>query len=553
MADRAKNTAKKKKTYATAVVGIEEKNDFFTLAKCTLRRPPGLPNGRIPNTKEVNSFFVDLKSTDATNEEVLNAINTAGIVGANVRDDLWVIEFVCESEAAVKKAMTTPFAVEGKQSFEAILPRHKTNKYVLIKMANVPFGQKDELRKAISKYWSTYGTVVDVKPYQFPGRPWLTKRWDLLLKLNDGVKKLNASPVFKIEGYTDTLISTWNGAKKACLRCLVAGHSTSLCPVQNPNSQKVGESANPLQKIDGSAQAQKRKEKGSKVSSGSSEGTKASSSSAAPAVSPATLATPTTSAITDMEVDATAATASTTPTPIIPEQEITITHSGVPLRDLDFMTDIPDTREFITNVARFNAVGLTREEYISAKPHDLCQALADLYDNIGAAHYDSIPAEQSRSSTPPAFQQTESVDPDTPRKGKKRGAKEDGWTPTLRQLRDKLIQLKLCVGCWGKGHVITNCNYGKRGTLNEKNMGKVLRHPKFKPILAAWSHQRRQEGVPWALDDIEVDVVIPPYCIKCHKPGHIAFECTATIVCNHCQGSHLGIDCPSAPTYAFEK
>ena len=84
-------------------------------------------------------------------------------------------------------------------------------------------------------------------------------------------------------------------------------------------------------------------------------------------------------------------------------------------------------------------------------------------------------------------------------------------------------------------------------------MGKVLRHPKFKPILAAWSHQRRQEGVPWALDDIEVDVVIPPYCIKCHKAGHIAFECTATIVCNHCQGPHLGIDCPSAPTYAFEK
>src|SRR5438128_432611 len=547
MADRAKNTAKKKKTYATVVVGIKEKNDFFTLAKCTLRRPPGLPNGRIPNTKEVNSFFVDLKSTDATNEEVLNAINTAGIVGANVRDDLWVIEFVCENEAAVKKAMKTPFTVEGKQSFKAILPRHKTNKYVLIKMANVPFGQKDELRKTISKYWSTYGTVVDVKPYQFPGRPWLTKRWDLLLKLNDGVKKLNASPVFKIEGYTDTLISTWNGAKKACLRCLVAGHSTSLCPIQNLKNQKVGESANPLQKIDGSARDQKRKEKGSKVSSGSLEGTKASTSSAAPAVTSATLATPTTSATTDMEVDATAAQASTTPIPVASEQVRTTT-TAIEVENPDYDTVNPASRDMIVGLAEMNIRGLNRAEYLSARPTGVCQGLLDLYDNIGSDYYGSLSAEQS---SPPVFQQTASQDPDTPRKGRKRGAKEDNWTPSLKQLRDKLLQLRLCVGCWGKGHVITNCDKGKRGTLNGKNMGQVLRHPKFKPILAAWSHQRRQEGMPWALDvGVEVDT---PYCTKCHTDGHLAFECTQIIVCNHCHGPHLGVDCPSAPTYAFEK
>ena len=548
MADRARNTAKKKKSYASAVVGIEEKNDFFTLAVCNLRRPPGQPNGRIPNTTETNSFFVDLKSTDASNEEVLNAINTAGIVGANVRDDLWVIEFVCKDEAAVKTAMKTPFTVEGKKPFEAILPRHKANKYVLIKMANVPFGQKEELRKAISKYWSTYGKVIDVKPYQFPGRPWLTKRWDLLLELSEGVKKLNASPVFKIDGYTDTLICTWNGAKKACLRCLVAGHSTSLCPVQNPKNQKAGESANPLQKIDGSAQGQKRKEKGANVSPAISEEQRAESSTAALATTSATLATPTTSATADMEIEATAAQAYT-PTPTIPEG-VVITHSGVPLRDLDFMTDTPDTREFITNVAHLNKEGLTREEYFAARPHDVCQILLDVYDSIGSAHFDSI-AEQS--TTLPVFQQTVLNDPDTPRKGKKRGAKEDIWTPSLKQLRDKLLQLRLCVGCWGKGHVITNCDKGKRGTLNGKNMGQVLRHPKFKPILAAWSHQRRQEGMPWALDDVEVDVVIPPYCTKCHADGHLAFECPRNIVCNHCQGSHLGIDCPNAPTYAFEK
>src|SRR5438094_9691099 len=509
MADWARNTAKKKKSYASAVVGIKEKNDFFTLAECNLRCPLGQPNGCIPNTTETNSFFVDLKSTDASNEEVLNAINTAGIVGANVRDDLWVIEFVCKDEAAVKLAMKTPFTVEGKKPFEAILPRHKANKYVLIKMANVPFGQKEELRKAISKYWSTYGKVIDVKPYQFPGRPWLTKRWDLLLELNEGVKKLNVSPVFKIDGYTDTLISTWNGAKKACLRCLVASHSTSLCPVQNPNSQKVGESANPLQKIDGSAQVQKRKEKGAKVSPVISEKQGAESSTAAPAITSATLATPTTSATTDMEVDATAAQASTTPIPVASEQVGTTT-TAIEVENPDYDTVNPASRDMIVGLAEMNIRGLNRAEYLSARPTGVCQGLLDLYDNIGSDYYGSLSAEQS---SPSVFQQTASQDPDTPRKGRKRGAKEDIWTPSLKQLRDKLLQLRLCVGCWGKGHVITNCDKGKRGTLNGKNMGQVLRHPKFKPILAAWSHQRRQEGMPWALDvGVEVDT---HYCTKC--------------------------------------
>ena len=117
----------RKKTYAGAVAGVTIKSAFASLAKCQLKRPKHMPNARIPNTKEEFSFFVDLKSTDATEAEVLNAIEVAGIVGVNIRDDLWVVEFVCKNEAAVDKAMNTVFKVEGKKSFEAILPRHKTN------------------------------------------------------------------------------------------------------------------------------------------------------------------------------------------------------------------------------------------------------------------------------------------------------------------------------------------------------------------------------------------------------------------------------------------
>src|SRR5438128_2682847 len=122
MAAMAAKKRKKPKSYASAVAGALEKNDFFTLAVCNLKRQDHMPNGRIPNTTEAHSFFVDLKSTDATNAEVLNAINTAGIVGANVRDDLWVIEFVCKDNTSVETAMNTVFTVEGKNPLWRLLP-----------------------------------------------------------------------------------------------------------------------------------------------------------------------------------------------------------------------------------------------------------------------------------------------------------------------------------------------------------------------------------------------------------------------------------------------
>src|SRR5438128_2590958 len=124
----------------------------------------------------------------------------------------------------------------------------------------------------------------------FPGKPWLTKRWDVLLQLHEGIQKLDAPLVFTIDGYTDTLVCSWSGAKKACLCCKCASHSTSKCPANKPKNQKVGKTANPLQKIGGSDKSQKRQEKGSEVLLGSMEKTEASSSASASATKSAAAA-----------------------------------------------------------------------------------------------------------------------------------------------------------------------------------------------------------------------------------------------------------------------
>ena len=143
------------------------------------------PNAHIPNTTETHSFFIDLKSMDTSEEEVLAAITLDGIVGAIPRDDLWVVELVCKSDAVVEAAMSTVFTIEGKKSVEAILPRHKTNKLSLIKIANVPIGTRQELSEKLSTYWSQYGTVIDAAPYMFPGKPWLTSHWTFTSKFFD--------------------------------------------------------------------------------------------------------------------------------------------------------------------------------------------------------------------------------------------------------------------------------------------------------------------------------------------------------------------------------
>jgi hypothetical protein len=248
-----------------------------------------------------------------------------------------------------------------------------------------------------------------------------------------------------------------------------------------------------------------------------------------------------------MQIDATVTQPDPTPTSSTSEQ-IGTENVGNP----DYTTDNAHARQFISGVASMNSRGFdTYEEYMQAKPVEVHPALVSLYERIGSEYYSQPSTSFAGQRTPPTFEQQEIVDPDTPKKGNKRQAKEDIWTPSLAQVRDKLLSLKLCCGCWTRGHVVTHCRNGKQGSLTETNLGSVLRHPKFKPLLAAWSHARQQKGMLWRLDDSEV--VITPACTKCHKEGHVAAECRSRFVCTHCKGDHLRIDCPSAPPYAYEQ
>ena len=200
------------KSFAEAVKVPVEKQDFFDSAVSDIHLPPSYPNKRIPNTKERYSFFVDLLSTDASQTQVADAMPTSGIIGVNPRRGLQVVEFVCEDEATQQSMLKTTFHVKGKRSFMAVTPRHLLSPTVLVKLSNVPYGREGTLKQAIEQHWNQHGQVLDISPCKFPGKPWLTKCWDVLIQLRDGLKKLTAPVVFQLNGYDDTIVCSWGFA-----------------------------------------------------------------------------------------------------------------------------------------------------------------------------------------------------------------------------------------------------------------------------------------------------------------------------------------------------
>src|SRR6185312_7126478 len=124
------------------------KKPFFEATECLLKAPLSLPTKQIPNTNEKLSFFINLDSTDATQEEIADVM-PLGIVGVKPRLDLKVVEFVCADEDTVRKATTTPFQVKDRKPFYGILPRHLSSKVQLVKLANVPINSEETLKRAI--------------------------------------------------------------------------------------------------------------------------------------------------------------------------------------------------------------------------------------------------------------------------------------------------------------------------------------------------------------------------------------------------------------------
>jgi hypothetical protein len=242
MAKKAKQKAAKKPgSFADAVKGVKTPS-VFAKTTCVLKIPPTYPSRRIPTTKEDNSFFLDLRATNALDNEVAEALtNIENVCGVNYREDLRTLEVIFSSAEARNNYRGKEIIVEGKKSLFPILPREQQPTIVYIRLANLPYGDETVIKEAISGHWKQYGRIVDIAPHKVYGK-WLTRRWDLLLELSDS-KKLEAPVAFEL--LDRPLVAAWPSSPPSCLICHSAGHQAKKCPQKIP---KVGGRPDPERK-----------------------------------------------------------------------------------------------------------------------------------------------------------------------------------------------------------------------------------------------------------------------------------------------------------------
>jgi hypothetical protein len=481
-------------SYAGVVKGKGVKTSFFATTVCDIKVPRSVPNKRIPNTNEKHSFFLDLLNIKATEEEIAKAITLEGILGVKYRADLTIVEFICANEEAQKKALETEFEVAGKAKFVAIAPRHLLQRTVLVKIANMDFGEEANLKEKLTVYWSQFGKVVDAAPHKFPGKPWLTQRWDILITLPEEQKKLKAPVVFKLHGSEQTLLATWPGAPKSCLKCLIAGHETSKCLGKNP---KLGGRPDPEKKDRQVAQAKigQQKTKPEKVpqmglgditqpkpkkTAQIGEETVSTSASASVSATVSESAMVSASASVSKSVTKSADSEVGSPEKLVDEEEMQV---DADLKEIEQIAALP--------VFEFKNADETRREMVTPPPLTI-------------------------------------EDPDTPRKGKKRMAKEsDLWTPKPTDVASYVIDKGICVRCWTTDHSYEECT---EGPMLRPKGDRILAHPKFQPYLRMWREKRRKSGKVFELaQEIELlpdtAVVIEAHCEICWKKWHKRSEC----------------------------
>jgi hypothetical protein len=266
MAKKAKAKSKAEKSYAKVAGGVKTPS-VFAKTTCKLQIPPTYPNRRIPTTKEGNSFFLDLKATNASDKEVAESLATMeNIIGVSYRDDLRIVEVICTNIASRNDYVKKEIVIEGKKSLFPMLPREQQPNILYIRLANLPYGHEEDIRREICGHWEEFGEVLDTAPHKVYDK-WLTRRWDLLLVIDNG-KKLEAPVAFDLLGRP--VVAAWPSSPPSCLVCNSAGHQARKCPTKNP---KAGGASDPVNKVGQTSKVSTSQKQPTPVVQGTTEGT----------------------------------------------------------------------------------------------------------------------------------------------------------------------------------------------------------------------------------------------------------------------------------------
>src|SRR5438132_6521930 len=216
-------------TYSQAAANAADKtNTPFTRTECAVSLEKHLPAFRLPRPAGQYLVFFDLRSTTASQEDIVNALPHS-LLGFVFREDKHLVELDCSSAEEQTALLKSPIDIPGHTPLTPLPPQTDLPHYTLVKLSNVPVHPVAALEVLLHNQFKTHGEVVEIGPHRIANHQWITCRWDLVIKTPAG-ESLEAPTLFELFG--EKVHAWWIRSPKTCLTCKVVGHlsSSPLCP-----------------------------------------------------------------------------------------------------------------------------------------------------------------------------------------------------------------------------------------------------------------------------------------------------------------------------------
>src|SRR5438132_10331560 len=225
---------------ATAVPALSP----FAQTECVVSLEKHLPKVKLPRPAGLHPVFYDLRSTTASEEAIIDVLPD-NLLGCVFREDIHLVEMDCISKESQEELLTKDLDIPGHPPLVPIPPQHDLPNYTLVKLSNVPVCSVAVMEVMLRKQFAEHGEIVEIGPHRIANRQWITRRWDLVIKLPSD-RQLEAPTLFKVFG--EKVHAWWIRSPKTCLTCKTVGHLSSslLCPRhRNKKTTPITRSAAP--------------------------------------------------------------------------------------------------------------------------------------------------------------------------------------------------------------------------------------------------------------------------------------------------------------------
>ena len=169
-----------------AQVVRRKKPPAFLPTECAVDLEQFAAPQRLPSTSSFHSAFLPLPSTykQSWAADIVNALplSASGFVP---RADIFLLEVCFASKEAQQDFINTPFTCKHFTA-HPVPPTGTPPTYIPIKMINVLVLALIVVEQQLRSFWSQHGEVVAIAPHKYKGTPFLSNRWDLVLKLPAG-------------------------------------------------------------------------------------------------------------------------------------------------------------------------------------------------------------------------------------------------------------------------------------------------------------------------------------------------------------------------------